>query len=60
MTIRIAVPVIPLDSKRLAAVVTSAVVNPNRDDSRHASPRRAGSSWISWGATLAKPPERLD
>jgi hypothetical protein len=53
MTIRITPPVTPLDDKRLAAVVTSALVNSTSDE--HHRPRRQGTGWIAWGDAQSVP-----
>lgn len=53
MTIRIAPQVTPLDDKRLAAVVTSALLFSTPDD--RSRPRRQGTGWIAWGETQSVP-----
>ena len=64
MTIRVRDPLSDLDVKRIAAAVTSAVLNPSVDDMSDASPANpVGHCWLRWSDVAAKPKpvrERLD
>lgn len=54
MTIRVRDPLSDLDAKRVAAAVTSAVLNPALDDVPGPERRdRVGRSWVRWSDALA-------
>ncbi len=56
MTIRVRDPLSDLDVQRIAAAVTSAVLNPSVDDAQQAAHAdRVGRSWVRWSDVAKKP-----
>ncbi len=52
MTVRIP-SLLLLDQKKLAAILTPALLAPARDDAPQGS--KAGTSWVRWGEAHASP-----
>lgn len=49
MTVRIPQSLVALDNRRLAAILTPALLSPANDDSPEARVQRAGTAWLRWG-----------
>jgi hypothetical protein len=48
MTVRIPYSELEIDHRKLAAILTPALLSPTRDDAGEAKARRAGIGWLYW------------
>jgi hypothetical protein len=60
MTVRIRHPHLEIDNRRLAAILTPALLSPAKDDAPQAKGRKPGIAWLQWGDANQRECAHLD